>query len=307
MSTRTALLTSAYTAIPALSPCLTALVTAQMDLPTLLVFRTTSQNGLRVVRKELATTLKAIVSRFVPNPKLLLVKLDKLNAVVGGPAALAFFLRGLDVHPKHLDIFVPIDCMPPFVHHILVDQGGLQLRPPTAVITHPPPWDLPDEQCVAFRTPLGEVNLWQSEAHTPFLPIITGPTSLHILYVSPRYFGSAYPTLLFAHRALVARPDTTGFDAVVRECARLKINLRFFASMWSDLAHHGPCASKVFLCPSQQRTFSDAGSLRARFNPLVDGELDAEVVWRLDYRPCGAKCAEPTIQLPLPCLLSNIL
>ncbi|KAH9852847.1 hypothetical protein C2E23DRAFT_729789, partial [Lenzites betulinus] len=284
-------------AMPVFSRCITALIVSNMDLPTILVFRTTSRENLCIAKQELRKTLRSILSQFVPKPGMLAAKLNRLNAVVGGSAGLAFFLRHLDVCPTHLDIFIPIGCMPPFFHHILTDQSGTLIFPvmPTNGVD-PLPENLPDEECFTFRTPCGCINLWQSEAHTPFLPIVTGPTSLHILYVSPRHFGCAYPKLLFSTRALVARPDTSGFDSVVSECVRLKIDLRFFTNGWEDLASHGPCASKVFLCPSQQRTFSDAGSLRGRMNPLVDGELDAEVVWRrgdsMSLSPTSTLCID---------------
>ncbi|EIW52158.1 uncharacterized protein TRAVEDRAFT_53586 [Trametes versicolor FP-101664 SS1] len=268
---------------PTLSLETTSIIVSLMDIPSLMVFRATSKASLALVKNDLTRSLRRIVSNFVPNPTLLLEKLDRHHAFISGSVALQFFLRGSPIRPRNLDIFLPIGSLPPLFHHMLVEQASYLIHsfafPHVALI---PPHFLV-EQAVAFQTPLGTVTLWQSEAHTAFLPIISAPTSIHILYVSPRYFGCGYPTLLFALRAIIGRPDVAGFEDAVRSCCKRGIQLRFFTRMWPDWTHHGSCAARYFACPSQQRTLSDAGSLKARIDPLVDLEVEPRVGLPSDY------------------------
>ncbi|KAH9848087.1 hypothetical protein C2E23DRAFT_740328 [Lenzites betulinus] len=279
-----------------------------MDLPTMLAFRATSKQALRLVTRDLTRSLFLIVARFVPNPALLLAKLTRHNTFVSGSAGLQFFLRDLSVSPSNLDIFLPVDSLPPLLYHMLAEQGAFLIHPtPGSATIIPPPWHFLAEQGFILQTPRGMVTLWQSGVNTPFLPIVCAPTSIQILYVNPRHFGCGYPSLLFARRALIARPNVEGFDEAVTKCQHRGIELRFFTHLWPDLAHHGPCASHLYLCPSQQRTLSDAGSLKARMHPFVDPEVELNVVWRLDDRPCGYSCALPTPQLPVARLLQNML
>lgn len=290
---------------PSLSLELTQLTVSYMDIPTLLTFRQASRSSLNLVRSELVTTLFFIVGRFVPNPSLLLAKLDTHGAFISGSTALQFFLRNTDVKPKNLDIFLPYDSLPPLLHHMFTVQAGLVLctsRPVSDTLPH-----MLAEQAITIRTPYGDVNLWQSNAHTSFLPMACGPTSAHFLYVNTTHFGCGYPTLLFNNRAIVGHPHLVDFDLAITKCKKRKLDLRLFTHMWNDLAHHGPCAAKHFSCPAQERTFSDKGSLRARMHPLKHDVVEPGVVWRLDCRPCGRGCALPTSGLPLPRLLNNLI
>ncbi len=292
--------------MPTFCPVTTSTIAFFMDLPSLMVLRATSKSSLKLVEDMLTRSLRRIVSRFVPYPTALLEKLERHSAFVGGSAALEFFLRHSRIGPNNLDIFVPFGSLPPLFHHMLVCQASYLIHPSSIQAAAPPDHFLV-EQAVTFQTLVGIVTLWQSEAHTPFLPIVSSPTSIHILYVNPRYFGCAYPRLLFASRGLIARPDISGFDVAANKCRQRGIELRFFTRTWPDLAHHGTCAARYFACPSQQRTLSDAGSLKARMKPLEDEELEPDVVWRLDERPCGSRCALPTVELPVARLLQNIL
>lgn len=294
-------------AMPTFCPVTTANIVSYMDLPSLMVFRATCKPSLLIVEKDLTRSLLRTVSRFVPNPALLLEKLARHDAFIAGSAALEFFLRYSHIGPKNLDIFIPIGSMPPLLHHLFIEQAAYLVHPDDAQDAPPPPPHFLVEQAFAFQTPVGAVTLWQSEAHTPFLPIISSPTSIHIVYVNPRYFGCGYPKLLFALRALIGRPDVIGFDEAAWKCFGRGIELRFFMRMWAEWAYHGPCAARYFACPSQQRTLSDAGSLKARMKPLADVVMEPNVVWRLDNRPCGAACSLPTPELPVARLLHNVL
>lgn len=290
---------------PIFSKSITVDIITHMDLATLLTYRQTSRTSFELVSKQLMKTMLLLVGRFVPNPVLLLNKLERHGAFVAGSTALQFFLRHVDIDPQDLDIFLPYDSMSRMLNHFLVEQGGVVIPPQSPYrpfLSH-----ILVEQSVSLSTPYGRVTLWQSETHTPFLPITCAPTSVHFVYMNPRYFGCAYPTLLFKYRGIFGRPDTPGFEASLAKCRDRGLDLRFFTNLWNDTAYHGPCAAEYYACPAQQRTFSDAGSLNARMLPTLYESLDAEVAWRLDDRPCGSACAQPTVELPIPRLLQNIM
>ncbi|KAL1940978.1 hypothetical protein VTO73DRAFT_7614 [Trametes versicolor] len=291
--------------VPIFSKSIIVELIIYMDFATLLTYRQTSHDSLDLVRRQLVKTMFLLVGRFVPNPRILLMKLERHGAFVAGSCALQFFLRHADVDPQDLDIFIPVDSMPRMLAHFLVDQAGIIIPsrfPDSSDLDH-----VLAEKAVTLSTSFGRVTLWQSEAHTPFLPITCGPTSFNFVYMNTRYFGCAYPTLLFNHRGIFGKPDAPGFEAALEKCRGRGLDVRLFTHMWRDLAHHGPCAAAYYACPAQQRTFSDAGSLNARLLPHLYEPLDAEVVWRLDDRPCGSACAQPTVELPIPRLLQNIL
>ncbi|KAL1945771.1 hypothetical protein VTO73DRAFT_1773 [Trametes versicolor] len=230
---------------------MTQLAISYMDIPTLLNFRQTSRTSLKLVRSELVTTLFFILGRFVPNPSLLLAKLDTHGGFISGSAALQFFLRHTNVQPNNVDIYLPYDSLPPLLHHMFTVQAGLVLSACHNVSDTLP--HILAEQVIRIRTPYGDVNLWQSNAHTPFLPMACGPTSAHILYVNSTHFGCGYPGLLFQNRAIVGHPGIVDFDLTVNKCKNRHLDLRLFTNMWRDLAHQGSCAAKQFACPAQEQ------------------------------------------------------
>lgn len=264
------------------------------SLPNLLDMRTTSRHFDLAVAIELRFTLYRLVRRFIASPGHLLLKLEETHTSVGGSAALLFFLRNASFHPNNLDLFVPHDAYPILLHHICVEQGGTVERLRTTM--DPDGQDLEDrslDSIATVQTARGHILVHRSANHEALAPVARSWCSAHVTFVNPRYFGTAFPNLLFARRAIVG---TFSFDVgrLVRKYRNLGFDFRLATHMWSDL-DHPQCAAGHWACHTQPRTFNDAGALCAPMTSRMEERPSAfrsDMRWRLDVRPCGGRCLE---------------
>ena len=257
-------------------------------------FRLACRATCHAVEEELKREMERIVGLFVPQPAVLLERLDAHRGVVGGSCALKFFLREHDIEPHNLDVYVPKGGYVALLQHLTY----LQERPPTEDFTF-----------AVDPTPLGRtlasrgldtiarcegvggfrVNLYRARnAADPLPPIARSWCSLLINFFSYRYYGAAYPALLFRGRGVVGRRASRE-DELVSYWGSRGLDLRLEPHQWSDLGLSPPTHAK-YSCPGALRSFEDPGALYARVRLLQDELPSTPLRWRLDDRMCGGSC-----------------
>ncbi|RDX52566.1 hypothetical protein OH76DRAFT_1416678 [Lentinus brumalis] len=263
------------------------------DMPTLLQIRATCRFNLAAVQQELQSSFKSLLHERVPVVDSFMAALVANRSYVGGSVAVAFLARDLDITPGNLDVFTPRFRGVTLLHHLVHVQKGVDR-------TEYPQTEEEEEaqrrvwgcdgiwQIYHVSTPRGQVNIYVSVDEEALVPI-AGSWATHLLsYVNPDHFGTAYPVLFFAHRALLG--SLVAYEAVqVKKSVRRGFDLRLFPTQWGDL-RVADCGASRSLCPTQARYFDDSEALCTRFQPLQTAYVDPTVVWRMDGRPCGQDC-----------------
>ncbi|TFK85192.1 hypothetical protein K466DRAFT_601393 [Polyporus arcularius HHB13444] len=267
---------------------------AAVDLPTLLVLRSCSHNALTVVGEVLRASVSLLCRQFLDDTAAFLQELSHCRGVIGGQVAVRFMLRDLPFVPESLEVYVPPDV------HLEMQRHLLDTHHMTLLVSFDSPENA-DEAWLAdhalhytdvLRTQQGRtIILHRCSEAEPLAAVACAPTSAEVTYVSPEGFGTAYPALLFQHRALVAdwAHDDRNIGALLDWRRRRGIDLRMAARVWPE--YRGMyCAAAKWVCHTQPRTFTDGGALAVRFSPLQGPREESTVMWRLDGRPCGGSC-----------------
>ncbi|TFK82747.1 hypothetical protein K466DRAFT_499750 [Polyporus arcularius HHB13444] len=265
------------------------------DMPTLLQFRATCRFNLTAVRQELHRSLRQALQPFIRNVEAFIAALFTNQAFVGGSVAVLFLARDLDITPANLDVFVPRDRGFPFLYDLIDNQGGIDrtVYPPTEEEEEEErrgwiPMGVWQIYRVSIRT--GMVNIYVSVDTEALVPIACSCATHLITYVGPHHFGTAYPSLFFARRAILGSPtDTVDHERAMVKAVRRGFDVRMFPTQWEDL-RLPDCGASRGICPMQARRLDDQTALCARFQPLETPHLDPTIVWRLDARPCGGEC-----------------
>ncbi len=262
-------------------------VCRHLQLPELLHFRLCSKSLLALSSEELMTTMAVLVRDFVPDVENFLDALILHDAVLCGDVALLFMLRDNSFVPKTLDVAVPNDEFVPFVTFLEREHRAHLSSFRT---------------CADNRGIRAIAHLWIGSAELtvlcstgmdPLAPIPGSVASHLVVYVNPSYFGSPYPSLLFARRALLGHGGSPAAQlACVKEAIVRRFDIRLDVRHWPEYQELRGCGGEKWACASQARHFHDRGALAARIKPLVAKPIRTWVVWRLDSRPCGGRCFE---------------
>lgn len=256
-----------------------------LPLPELLRLRVCSKSLLALCSEELTTTMVVLVRKFIPEAESFLDALVHHNAVLCGAVALLFMLRDDSFIPDTLDISVPHEEFVSFVdllerqHHARLSSFGVEGdNRGTAGIAR-------------LRVGSAQLAVICSTGKDQLAPV-AGHFATHlVVYVSPSHFGAAYPSLLFARRALLGHGGSAEQRlACVKECRLAGIDIRLDVFRWPEYQEGMACGGEKWACVSQPWHFEDAGALAAHIHPLASDTIKTWVVWRLDNRPCGGSC-----------------
>ncbi|RDX39822.1 hypothetical protein OH76DRAFT_1490813 [Lentinus brumalis] len=240
-----------------------------------------------------AETLYGVVAPFLVKPGDFLRCIKPLDVYIGGDGALSFLQRECSTTVDALEIYVSDDDWRHIIYHLTFSQHAYQVPCPV-VDNVGPAWALMHglDSVITMRTPKGDIHVYRVLPNIDTLtPIARAWCSLHVCYVNVHHFGAGYPSMLFANRALLS----DGEDVDDTDSCNLYVDrgfdIRLSADYWPDIANPThTCHAAGWMCPAQARTFTDAGALRCRMEPLVTDPVETCVVWRLDTRPCGGTC-----------------
>ena len=150
---------------------------------------------------------------------------------------------------------------------------------------------------ITVNTNQGRLTIHRSRGHA-LLPICRPPSTALAAYVNPSHFGLVWPTLTLHRRAMTRdldpiRPTSMamalpGDGGLPRD---LKVDMKLWPWMWPDVpVPRQQCARRLFLCPAQERAFTDDGALHGSFDPRTTEPLDVRIAFRLCPRECRGLC-----------------
>ncbi|KAI0730636.1 hypothetical protein C8Q76DRAFT_792787 [Earliella scabrosa] len=262
-----------------------------LDLRDLMTFRTCCRTTLGLVEQELRRTLLKLLLDFVETPEVLVTEVTAWRAYFGGDLAQAFIRRTTTSSTQPLQIYAPRYHAFLVVEHLESHHHAVH-RPPTPAerfewATHRPRDTL---SITRLQTPKGMVHVYTSTEVDATLPITRSWSSHLVNYVNGAHFGSAFPTLLVAGRALLGR-QAWDERRRLREAAEQGIEVRLEVRQWPDVQVEG-CGANKWMCAAHPRSLTDPGAMCARFQPLMERPLGPKASWRLAVRPCGEGCMQ---------------
>lgn len=264
-------------------------VCSQMDMRTLLTLRCCSKSTLLAIASLLRRNLEELCREFLPKPEHFVSCLARSHAYLGGDAAIRFILRQSNFPVRGLEIYVGPDHMSSIYYELQLFQGAAMGTIAQAEDEEDGWMEKHALESVTYAwTSSGHITVHESISDDPLAPLGCRRTSLEATYVNPSHFGTAFPSLLFQHRGLMA-DWSDGETEEVMKWGRRGFDLRLSARAWPEYRGQH-CAAAWWACHSQPRSFSDAGAMRCRLEPLKRSRLQSTVWWRLDTRPCGGRC-----------------
>ncbi len=266
-----------------------------MDFTSLMMFRSTSQASFELVRQELDLSLEEVLTTYVPNPAKLRAALGEAGAFIGGSAALRFFLRLPPDPHNSLDIFACAGSFAEVSYSLLCGQD-VNLVLDTTVPTRSVPGTT---YFLELDTKNGRrITIYHSKGHS-LLPIAHTPSSSSLAaYVNPRHFGLVWPKLTLGRRAMTNECSGTSSLTTAVLGKQVDMDTKLWPWMWPDVGvPRQQCARRLFMCPAQERSFTDDGALHGSFNPCSSEPLDVRIAFRLCIRDCRGTCSGPQTHL----------
>lgn len=293
-------------------------VVDELDLPSLLAIRRVNRVLYDIADRSLWRARETLTSFYVANATKLWAIIEDVNGVVGGTAALAFFLRDFSLLPATLDVFVCHREAPP-LEWMFDDLESADLRVMASVKDLRPTGQLFDfaRQTYSFLSSKGRrVDIHVTYSDTVLLPIASYRTTALINFVGSKTFGCAYPALTLRRQSLLSAVEAPRTGSAQLVLANLKAHGAF--SLVSNLHSTGSvteektsafvlCQRTRFSCSAQGRHFGDAGCLLDRFSPLRWTKNSVATEYRA---PCGVSVAwRFSVMVPCdgPCLTKDKL
>ncbi|KAI9058812.1 hypothetical protein FKP32DRAFT_1680518 [Trametes sanguinea] len=237
---------------------------------------------------------KSIVRSTVADVELLFQTMRDLNVFIGGLSMLPYFLRDLHYNTSFpLQFFVPAASFTIFIRH-LRHQHHARLRykstPPTNYHGF--------RKLVGLQGTRRDIIVFSSANECALSPLVRSPSTSAMCYVGATRFGVLWPSLTFARRAMLGEfpPSSSKKSSIADD---LGVDNKLYSWMWSDLNDPVQLCSRLsFRCPAQTRHLLDDGTLRGTWLPLQPIPAMPNIYFRLDERPCGGPCLQPSSLLP---------
>ncbi|KAI0681909.1 hypothetical protein C8T65DRAFT_751110 [Cerioporus squamosus] len=313
--------------IPPLSPCVTLLIMAELDILSLLRCRLVSRRFKGLADSEIRVDMRCIVTHYLPAPDYFLEALVTHSAVISGQAALALFLRDRRILGMDLEVSVKLGADEAFnayvrsalpvvevftfycrgrTRHDESDEGLPNRRTWTYKIKGRSKRYIRVVGC-GYPSPLGPINYLRNSAL--------------LCFFSPILMGCAYPALtlrrLGLHRDLnqvfYSKVASTRYELardltlVIKAGFRLSWNPRdFIVPTPTAVCEHGegcpdctllpPCVRHLYLCGCNVRYWGDRGCLMAVLEPssawrdliiFPDPEGGVFTPWDWNWQRCG--------------------
>lgn len=265
------------------------LVLSLVDFKSLLVLRRCSRGSRGAIGQVLRRTLERICGRYVNRGTAidLLHNLTNYSSYIGGELAACIMLRRDFWAECALNIFVPTQHWKRVMHHLVHKQGV-----PMGTVYHTQDGEEFDwtetralESITLMSTPKGRITVYRSSTTDALAPIACRSSTIELCYMNLDRFGHAYPELLFHRRTLLADLDENEIEEQTRKWERRGIEVAEEVDEWAEYRTLG-CPRARFLCVTQPRTFTDAGSMHIRMSH-GPRPLQSKVVWRLAFLQCG--------------------
>ncbi len=299
-----------------------------MDMRSLMRWRRTCKTHYEVAVRTIDQELGAMVEVYVPSRTFFMAVLHECRAVIGGEAALAFFLRDPTVLSRQLDVYAGSQDGPALVTALTDSWGQFRFTQESyrgrnhhlAVRT-----DIRRDVHLRCKQTGLEIIIHIANTRCALSPITRTWATALCNYVGVGRAGCGYPSLTLERRSLLARLPSHHFGESDVEERLLRPNAGFqfarTAAMWPEYVRRGqlpvvatgawrsPCLREAFLCPYQGRYFGDRGSLVDVFDVLgvVSPMLDCTYlppygigcVWRMQTGMlCDGPCSGQDDYLP---------
>lgn len=312
------------------------IVAAGLDMASLLALRETGHAWYSMVTELLAEDKEALLRHYVHDPGLLWEILADNHAVVGGLAALSFFLRDRKALPDHLDVYVGAN-QADLLQHMLEDEEDVHLLRISSIKLHA--GDNDRNRGVKRSTTYAardqrRIVVHHSTSESALFAISRTWTSVLMNFVCSDTFGCAYPSLTLYRKAIWPGDDFIRAEEVLERTLltgshRLQFGTR--PSQLLDVSQYNPritgeentatyhCMRVHSLCPAQGRYFGDVGSILAVFDPLRttteqlrerhSPPYGLTAVWRLRRGPecCDGYCDNQDGLLPAMTSAATVL
>ncbi|EIW54146.1 uncharacterized protein TRAVEDRAFT_23341 [Trametes versicolor FP-101664 SS1] len=292
-------------------------IVRKLSVVSLLALRCTNKRLYSSVTAELQRARDLLLAPYVDDTISMWGLLEEYNAVVGGMAALAFFLRDDDLLPATLDVYVSDNYAPgiDWVHGHLeeldlhcVEESEVWEELPAGVV----------KSCVYSTTSEHLIRfLWTEWMESVLLPAASSPTTALANFVGAHVFGCGYPEqTLRRHGYTRGRSELSAFDKAYTDYLKTTAAFTYDAftdTEMADAEEEGRttyrCAAVANSCPAQGRYFGDKGSILQLFDPLnIVEDLQAQhqvpygvtAVWRFcnEDDSCDGSCATSDSILP---------
>ena len=305
-----------------LSPELAGMIVDEMDLPSLLAWRSSCAVNYAHATAALQRTLTSLINPFLSHPHALLGTISRYSAVIGGEVALAFIHRHQPFQPHTLEIFASASLYEPLCFELLSHPGivpdVLSSASTVTLYPHNVRRDVLETTQIDLRS-THTLYIRRSSTLSPLSPIVRSICTAMANFVTPHSFGCAYPSLTLHNKSLLS--DLTEeaileFDAnILRRLIDQQIELAVDPVLWQQYRVWSPtptvtsttkvCWRSHYICPGQGRFFGDRGSLVDFIDPI---NTPAPVLQQHGSPPFGTAVVwrlSSTYQCPLSCELHD--
>ncbi|KAI0357036.1 hypothetical protein OH77DRAFT_1519936 [Trametes cingulata] len=203
-------------------------VLAGLDFPALMAFRRVSKDCKTLVMLVLETEFKRLLSGIAKNMELFRCALEEYEAVIGGYAALAFFTR-IELPADHaIQLFLPAWAFTPMLFHMQIVQEATLVRETDIGLI-----ERGLVSSARLRTASRDVVLFQSSKSSAMVPILHGPNTTLMCYISATHFGVPWPRLTFTGRGLIG--DFPAGGAISAALLKTRgFDFKLYPWMWED-------------------------------------------------------------------------
>ncbi|KAI0708388.1 hypothetical protein C8Q76DRAFT_600848, partial [Earliella scabrosa] len=173
-----------------------------LDMAAAVSLRNTCHQMRLHVAGAIRASLRVLLSGFVGESTEFLDALYSHRAVIGGEAALVFLLEDRPNIPPRLQLFVPRAWYPPYLErlHDLLFPETLRITTMAGLSVS----ERAADECTIFTLHnTRAVVVWCSSTISALSPIVSGPCTALMNFVTTESFGCAYPALTFSRRCLL--------------------------------------------------------------------------------------------------------
>lgn len=165
----------------------------------------TSRSQFAIANSVLRDRFRQLVKPFVSDVAAFSNALRNHGAVVSGSLALYYFVRCDSWYPNDMDIYVSYDEFPAFLQTVESDPSIRfvpSTQPPASSLTTSESLDIVEVR--KYITPSNRsVDVIRSRRANPVYPLVGFWTSLLVNFVTPDYFASAFPRMVFNGKGYV--------------------------------------------------------------------------------------------------------
>ena len=181
---------------PRLPPDIVGVIADHMDLPTLLLWRSTCNINYAHATAAMKRTLTRSINPFLSQPIILLDVISRYGAAIGGEVALAFVRRHHPFQPRTIEIFIGAPLYRAFCSELLSDARVIPDVVNTTVAASRYPFILERDVLETVHIHLRggrSIYIRQSSTLSPLSPIARSICTAMVNFVTPHCLDARIP------------------------------------------------------------------------------------------------------------------